>query len=281
MRSRLIVALTIAALLVVGLGGWVIVGDLGRVRAAPPPVVPTQEQLVSASSGRVFFAHQSVGRNILDSLPNVYTARGLAPPDVVESLNPQNQGSGYIQHTYIGENGAPLGKLEEFDAALRGGLAARVDVAILKFCYLDVREGDDAAAIFRAYEATMAALERDHPDVTLLYATVPLTTQRGPLGKVRAFVGLGDSLGPEHNVVREQFNALIRKRYQGTARLFDIAAMQSTSADGQQVVRTRDGLEYVEMEESYASDPGHLNPEGASVAAGVLLALVAEALDEA
>jgi hypothetical protein len=178
----------------------------------------------------------------------------------------------------IGENGDPLGKLVEFDLVIRGGVGDVVDVAVFKFCYVDFHEGDDVDEIFDAHRSTLAALERDYPDVTFVYTTVPLTTERGPLGRVKGRLGMGDNLGPEHNVVREQLNSKIRAEYVDSGRLFDIAAIQSSNSEGERVLRTFGGSEYYAMEGSLSSDPGHLNTAGAALVAGALVATVTDAV---
>lgn len=152
------------------------------------PVAST-DQLAELARTRVFFAHQSVGRNLLDAIPAMYEEAGLAAPEIVESSEAL-PGPG-IQHVTIGQNGDPLGKIAEFDRLIRGGIGDQVDVAVFKFCYVDFHEGDDVTEVFTAYRDTMAQLEADYPDVTFVYATVPLTTERGPLGGSRAASAAG------------------------------------------------------------------------------------------
>lgn len=239
--------------------------------AAP---VASQDDLSQAAQLRVFFAHQSVGFNLLDAMPALYQDAGLAPPVIVESAEALT--GPRIQHVVIGENGDPLGKLAEFDALLRGGIADTIDVAVFKFCYVDFHEGDDVVPVFEAYRDTMAALEADYPDVTFVYATVPLTTERGPLGRLKGRLGRGDRLGPEHNVVRQELNALILAEYGSSGRLLDLAALQSTDASGNRAVRSYEGQEYYSMVTAWSSDPGHLNPTGAAMAASAFLATLVD-----
>lgn len=269
----------------VGALGVAMVATLGAILWANPAdgeqfetPAATGEDLEAVADKRVFFAHKSVGYNILDAVPGLYEDAGLSAPAVVESVEPP-AGPAVI-HTAIHENGDPLGKIAEFDRILRAGLADEVDVAILKLCYVDFREnGVDVDEVFTAYRDTLAGLARDYPDTAFVAATAPLTTERGPLGKVRAALGRGDALGPEHNVVRERFNALMRAEYDEPGTLFDIAAVQSTDADGERVAYERAGKSYYSMDKAYASDPGHLNPGGGEVAASAFVAVLADALD--
>lgn len=237
----------------------------------------TTADLEAVAGSRVFFGHKSVGYNILDAIPAVYDSEDVAAPTVVESReSPSAPG---IVHTAIGENGHPLEKIAEFDRIMRDGMADAVDVAIVKLCYVDFREGRvDVDEVFTTYRDTLAALARDYPATAFVAATSPLTTERGPLGKVKAALGRGDTLGPEHNVVRQRFNALLRAEYTEPGTLFDIAAVQSTDASGERVSYERDGDAYYAMDTAYASDPGHLNPTGAEVAASAFVAVLADAL---
>ncbi len=237
----------------------------------------SEDELADVADHKVFFAHKSVGYNILDALPGVYEQHGLAAPAITESR--AVPGAAGFSHTAIGENGDPRGKIAQFDALMRSGLAEQIDVAVLKLCYVDFRESRvDVEEVFAAYRDTMTALARDYPDTAFVAATSPLTTERGPLGKVRAALGRGDSLGPEHNVVRERFNTLVRGHFTEPGALFDIAGVQSTTPGGDRVAYTRDGERYYAMDAEYASDPGHLNADGAAVAASAFVAVVADAL---
>lgn len=232
--------------------------------------------LEAIASAKVFFAHQSVGFNMLDAAPEVYADAGLAPPSVAQTTGAPT--SAQIVHVKIGHNGDPLGKIEEFDAIMRAGMADAVDVAVLKLCYVDIVVGTDVQVIFEAYRDTLDSLAADYPNTAFVAATAPLTTERGPLGKIKGIIGQGDNLGPEHNVIREQFNALMRAEYDAPGELFDVAAIESTSEDGERMGGMYDGKLYFAMSKDYASDPGHLNPEGAAIVTSAFLAVLADAL---
>lgn len=235
-----------------------------------------EEDLATVSAARVFFAHQSVGGNILDGVQAVYEEHQTPAPEFVDlsKATPDDR----LVHVRIGENGDPLGKIEEFESVIRGGMGERLDVALLKLCYVDVREGTDVEEVFAAYRDTIAALQRDFPDVRFVVATVPVSAERGPLGKLKALLGRGDGFGPEHNVAREEFNSLVRAEYSDSDLLFDVAALQSTSETSERIAGYHDGHLYYALNEAYASDPGHLNPAGASVVAEGLLATLGNAL---
>lgn len=276
LKSVLVVVATLGVGAVVALGTvlWANPAD-GDPFETP---IATSDDLEAFAGHRVFFGHQSVGFNILDALPGVFQEEGVKAPSVFQSR--EAPAGAAIVHTAIGQNGHPLEKIAEFDRIMRGGMADAVDVAIVKLCYVDFREGKvDGDEVFVAYRDTLAALTRDYPGTAFVAATSPLTTERGPLGKVKASLGRGDKLGPEHNVVREQFNALMRAEYTEPGTLFDIAAIQSTDSDGERISYERQGDSYYAMDKAYASDPGHLNSSASAVAASAFVAVLADALD--
>ena len=72
----------------------------------------------------------------------------------------------------------------------------------MKFCSLDITSSTDVDAIFARYRDTMAALERDFPDVTFIHVTVPEhraeTDSRGRnTGEVTSWAGAVPCSGKE------------------------------------------------------------------------------------
>jgi hypothetical protein len=241
-------------------------------------VVPgiSADDLTKVSRTKVFFGHQSVGMNVLGGIPGVYAAGGIDAPTVEQGAVQPGKDSGFVDHAFIGENEKPLLKIQDFDAKMRSGVGQQVDVAMMKLCYVDITSDTDAGALFAAYRSTFAALERDFPRVTFVHVTVPLMTEQGQLSKLKSRL-LGNSrYSPAENVVRERLNALIRREY-ASGHLFDLAAIESTAPDGSRVVGTYKGQQYYRLDDGYASDPGHLNEEGARAAATGWLKAIAQA----
>lgn len=233
--------------------------------AAPNDVAEqvSVDDLTKAADLRVFFGHMSVGRNIMSGMRDVYAANDVPLPEIVEIAPgevPELSGEGVLVHALIGENYHPLWKLENFDATLRAGLAEKIDVAMLKFCYLDVGWRTDTEALFAEYTKTMDALEADFPNIRFVHMTVPLTT--GPYG-IKDHLKI--VLGREDNPAREEYNALMRAKY-GPERLLDLAAIESTAPDGTITP---------ELYAGYTSDGSHLNDTGSALVAAELAQLLA------
>src|SRR5947209_7185202 len=83
------------------------------------------------SHERVYFGHQSVGTNILQGVKELSRAAGVPV---------------FIKDEFVPENGDPRRKLESFKKAVGSG--SRYDVALVKFCYVDIDAETDAAALF-------------------------------------------------------------------------------------------------------------------------------------
>ncbi|MGI5950237.1 MAG: glycosyltransferase [Brooklawnia sp.] len=255
-------------------------------RISPVPDEPrptaglTAAEASKAANVRLFFGHQSVGRNVLGQIPAIFEAQRLraprmpvVPPGAASVADSPVEG-GFWADAAIGRNKDPLGKIKAFDDQIRGGIGAQVDVALMKLCYADITDDSDVAGIFAQYRETLAALERDFPDVTFLHATVPLKTEpRDAKGLVKAVLGRRSG-----NAARERYNLLVRAEYPA-GRLFDLAAIESTRPDGSRVRRGRAAGHFA-LFEGYAADPGHLNTVGARVAAGELVGLVARIANE-
>ena len=234
------------------------------------------EDLTAVARTRVFFGHQSVGMNVLNAVPGVYTDHGVSAPPIEQGRTEPGPNGGFIAHQFIGENVKTLLKLEDFDRTMRGGMGQQVDVALMKFCYVDITTSTDVDALFARYRDTMGALERDFPNVTFIHVTVPLTTEPSFISKLKGLVGGGDRFGQAENLAREQLNALIRREYAGR-HLFDLAAIESTKPDGTRVSVRYDNQRYFALYDGYASGVGHLNAVGSKIAATAFLDAIAQA----
>jgi hypothetical protein len=282
-RGRISVVVLVAALVVTGAATWVATsggsdeeGSMANDRGAVALSDVATSDLAVAAQTKIFFGHQSVGMNILDGVRDVYAAHNAAVPKIDQSVAPPSGDAGVIEHDFIGENGKPLLKIQDFDAKLRSGLGQSIDTAMLKFCYIDINSGTDVDALFAAYRTTLADLQRDFPNVAFVHVTVPLETNQGWLSKLKRWVTGDSKSNAADNAARERLNALIRKEYAG-GHLLDLAAVESTRPDGARSGGTYDGQPYYSLYEGYSSDSGHLNGEGAKIAGAAWLKAVAQA----
>lgn len=274
-RRLTVAALALVAVCALGVGG--LLWNVGRpgTPLTPEPLVnppATGDELASAASHRIFFGHRSVGANVVSGIPAVYNKAGIQAPQVVELAQGASLPagtSGVLAHARLGENGKPLLKLTDFDTRLRSGLASQVDVAVMKLCYLDITGTTDVDAVFGRYRDTLAALQRDYPDITFLHVTTPVKTEPADL-KWRVKEVLGR---PNDNAARERYNALMRAEY-GDAGLLDLAAVEASGDQGGLVTATHQGKQHLALAPHLARDSGHLNDAGSALAADRFMGLI-------
>ena len=201
----------------------------------------------------VYFGHQSVGANILQGV------KELGAPLA-------------IKDEFLPENGEPLRKLENFAKAV--GEGSHYDIALMKFCYVDIDAGTDVQALFARYRATIAELQAKNPRTTFVHVTLPLTTiQTGPKALVKRLLGRAP-YGTIENVRRAEYNSLLRRSYGGREPIFDIARIESTAPDGTVASVTWNGSTVPAMAAAYSDDGGHLNAAGRARAAREFLAVL-------
>lgn len=249
--------------------------DQDLAKGQPPRSADAvRQQLEQIARRRIFFGHQSVGDNLLEGLAEVSREAG-ATLRVVESAAPDALDQPGLAHQKIGQNEQPDTKIAQFGSAMEGGLGAKAEIALYKFCYIDFGPDRDAADLFARYRAAHQALRAKYPGTTFVHVTTPLTTvQRGVTGWFKNTLGKG-AWGERENVRRHQFNELLRKEYGGKEPLFDLAQVESTGEDGSQFLFERGGAKYPAMQPAYSDDGGHLNSVGRRRAALALISTLA------
>lgn len=211
-------------------------------------VVLVSSAALANPSHRIIFGHQSVGENLLSGV------RVAAPGLRIVETRDAVDGPG-LYHAKVGKNEAPLTKLEDFERAL-DTLGPKVDVALVKLCYIDFNASTDAGALFDAYQATFERLEKKFPGVVFVRVTAPLTTvQGGAKGLLKR--ALGKPLaGQLENAQRHAFNQRLRTAARASGKkLFDLAALESQRPDGT-VEQDSNGVPALAPE--YTDDGGHL-----------------------
>jgi hypothetical protein len=205
---------------------------------------------------RIYFGHQSVGANILQGVKELGVRLS-------------------IKDELLAENGDPLRKLQNFKAAV--GEGSRYDIALVKFCYVDVTADTDARALFERYRSTIAELRAENPRTLFVHATLPLTTvQTGPKALAKRLLGRAP-YGTIENVRREEYNKLLRRTYAGREPIFDLARLESIAPDGTTVTVSWGGATVPAMSPAYTDDGGHLNARGRALAAQEFVTVLAAA----
>ncbi len=230
-------------------------------------------QITEAIAGqRWYFAHASVGSNMLDGMKALHDADPTAYPLTVETAEMPAPGrilTGVIYEDKRGNPG-PARKLRLFEEALGQNGWDVAGIAMNKFCYIDAPTydpalGDEgnlksAEAQAVAYLVSMEILAAEHPATRLVYTTMPLTVR-----------------GEQENRMRAAFNQRVREECAANGFfLFDIADIQSHDDKGEVSL-----IASVEcMQGRYSGDGGHLNARGQKRVAKGWYALAAALAEE-
>lgn len=219
----------------------------------------TAQGLTAVKSKRILFGHQSVGGNMMSGVSDLYASYSVSEPTIIDYLPEINSASGgFFAEFYVGDNYDPLGKIADFNTVVRQ-YASRLDIAFMKFCFVDILAGTNITQVFNSYRSVMDALSQDFPALKIVYVTAAL-----------------DEWEIDNAVAREQLNTLIRQTYGATGRVFDLAAVESTRPDGSRVSGIDNGNTYYQLYGDYSSDGGHLNDTGVQVVDKALFALLAK-----
>lgn len=268
----LAVWVTAAALVASGCGGGSV--DTGQVRSDVLSRLSAEDRSRLASL-RVAFGHQSVGHDILLGVEDISRAVPAVKMSVVQSSS--FSPSPGITHFLAGKNEFPLTKTDDFVRIIDATGAAAPDVALFKFCYIDTNPSTDVRALFAHYRDALAGLKARHPRTTFMHVTMPLrTVQTGWKVTVKNLIGRPIG-GYAENAKRHEYNELLRAEYAGREPVFDLAAIESTRADGSRVSFSSDGRQAFALAPEYTYDGGHLNEPGRRYVAEQFLLALAQA----
>ena len=237
------------------------------------PVLLTDQQSRQVAVLKVFFAHQSVGDNIVQGIRDLMAEDSRLQLKIISSDDPVQVAGPALVETHVGQNTNPRSKNVAFLTILGKGFGAQGGVALLKYCYVDVGPATDVPRMFREYADLIADLRSKYPALKIVHSTLPLTTVE-PAGKAWLKEVLGRPTTREDNRKRNQFNQMLRGTY-GPRSIFDLAEVESTHADGSREFFVRGNQKIYTLAPEYTGDGGHLNELGRRAAAHRLLITLA------
>lgn len=218
------------------------------------------EDLKVLASAKIFFGHQSVGNDILDGLKEL-SEKNNVDLLISDYKSYDNENNGIIIHANVGKNKDPKSKCEDFVHIIEQGLSEKVDFAILKFCYIDIRKDTDVLKVFTQYQETIDDLISRYDHISFIHTTVPLESlPKGPKVLIKKLIGK-EIAEKENNLARCYFNTMLTNRY-GEDCLFDLARSESVFSDGRRNSREQDGTLFYSLINDYTDDGGHLNTVG-------------------
>jgi hypothetical protein len=221
------------------------------------------------SEMRTFFAHQSVGGNLLAGVQDLQRRDSATAIPIVDIAKTSVPGGPVLAHLYVGQNGDPMSKIRGFREALESGLGDTIDVAALKLCFWDIQKDTAVAEVFDAYSRTIEELQTRFPRVAFVHVTVPLFARDDDWrAGVRRLLSM-EVPRTLDNARRHELSERIRARYAGREPIFDLAEFEA-AAD-----RDTGGIPYLRAD--YTDDGGHLNDAARAAGAATLLNVVAQA----
>ncbi|MGH7461391.1 MAG: hypothetical protein ACREMA_10225 [Longimicrobiales bacterium] len=234
----------------------------------------TDAEWQALAGQKIYFGHQSVGRNIVAGVKDLLAEHPRVAATVVSDRDPESVPGPALIEGLIGKNGDPLGKTRDFAGAVRRGLATG-GIALHKYCYVDVNENTDVPRLFSDYRAAMQEIRANNPDVKLVHVTMPLMVKPRLTVKDRIKVLIGRELDFDLNLKRNEFNRLLVAVYVGKQPVFDLAALESTQADGTRLYEDVNGVRVYSMAPEWSDDGGHLNETSRKMVAEQLLVFLA------
>lgn len=264
-------ALTIGACRPSTEGGRGAVEDGGRVQNS------VTSELERVRGARIFFAHHSVGQNLIDGVQHFSATQPGGPlPVLTLEQGASRPGPAWL-HASGGQNGQPESKVDFFQEAIEKQSSDKPKLAFMKFCYVDFTPSTDVAALFTYYERALTQLKGAHPDIVFGHVTVPLTSWPTEL-KWRLYRLLRRPVWEdEANLKRQAFNQRLLKTFSADP-IFDLARAESTRADGSREAFEDEGSTYYALDARYTTDGGHLNELGQRELGAEMIRFVARAL---
>jgi lysophospholipase L1-like esterase len=232
---------------------------------------------------KIFFAHMSVGYNIIDGIKHIMAQNEQIRLNIIETDDPAEVSGPIFAHTRLGHNREPDAKIESFRMMMGSISQAAPDIAFMKFCYVDIRNDSSPDHILQNYRNAITMLKQQNPNTKFLHVTVPLRT--GATGfrdavrdTIKSVIG---KPGPiDDNLKRMQYNNLLHGVFDDTEPVFDLAMAESTTPEGSSCYALRKGTKVPMMLMQYTSDGGHLNQLGRTVVAEQLLITLAKLANE-
>lgn len=224
---------------------------------------------------RIFFGHQSVGRNVIDGIEDVMSDHPEVSLKIVETSQPGSIQGPVFCHSRVGENVDPISKIDDFVGILSTEGAQKIDIAFLKLCYVDIQDDATAERAFRHYAERMAALRERLPGTTFLHVSVPIESIPVSIsGRIKESIKrcIRRPGVIVKNRARLSFGNLLRRTYADEEPIFDIAHYEAVDPEGLALAFSRGDMEPVMvMQQAYTDDGGHLNPVGRRIVAEQLL----------
>ena len=233
-----------------------------------------EDALLTLSNYRIYFGHQSVGRDIMEGVADINRRSQKKPLNIIEYDSSMELPDQYFAHSRIGKNQYPGSKCEAFKLILDDDFAGQLDLAMMKFCYVDVDQNSDIDSLFEIYKTSITSIRLKYPDLKIVHITVPLKSNSGGWKiRLKRLIGKADYTDYD-NIKRCAFNDRLRSEFRED-QIFDLAAIESTYPDGSREAFAHKDQVYYSLIHDYTYDGGHLNELGKQIVAKELILFLA------
>ena len=274
MKLRTIILLFMALWLIIACEGNSMAEEKKKMDTASVVNNDLTEHLKILADKKIYFGHQSVGANMIDGITKLIEKSSGTTLSFERIHSATDFSKQAFYHSLIGSNEQPDSKISDFEAMISSRFHGKVDIAFMKFCYLDIDPYTDVNMLFDKYQKTIGVLEKNYPSITFVHVTVPLKSlQSGPKAWVKRMLGR-PVVGYEDNANREKFNSRMREVYKN-AHLFDLAAIESTYLSGEKARVEVNGKQVPYLVPDFTNDGGHLNELGQQIIATQLVGMLA------
>jgi hypothetical protein len=234
----------------------------------------------SVMAGRtVYFGHQSIGSGVVAGVEGLTREHAL-PLRVVQTREPASISGPAFVHFLAGQSRDFASKNAAVLRLLESPTRARKPVVLLKYCSGDISSPAEASTMFEAYRDMVETIQFEHPDVTVVHATIPLMTVEGALESgARQFFGRPTRREPA--IARHRYNEIVRAEFADTEAIFDLARVEATQPDGTLAGFTAGGRIIETLAPANTDDGSHLNARCQRAAATTLLDVLSDVIEAA
>ena len=237
--------------------------------------VKQSKEIRNISNTNIFFGHRSVGDNIIEGIKKAALQNNVDSIAIFNMQSFEKFPEKYFVHSYIGSNGDPKSKIEDFKKVVFQLAPQNLNIAFMKLCFVDIKSNTNLNNVFNHYVATIESLKSRYPNLIIIHFTVPLTSKRTLVMAIKDFIKGRPNTSLMDNVARNKYNQFLLAKYPANE-IFDLAKIESTYPDGKREESNSNGQKCFCLIKDYTDDGGHLNQKGQLIVAEKLISFLAQ-----
>jgi hypothetical protein len=218
----------------------------------------------------IYFGHRSVGENIISGLNNIISENAQNELKIEELKNNSKFEGSYFVHSNIGHNGDPQSKFDEFTRIVNNLASMKLDIAMMKLCFVDITNNTNITDVFKSYVAMIDSIQNKYPGLTIIHFSVPLKSKPSLINNIKGLIKGPKNYDPQDNLARNKYNEFLYSKY-SREDIFDLAEIESTYPHGKRESYIIDGKLCYFLIKDYTDDGGHLNDLGKQIVAEKLI----------